>query len=437
MGDYEVIPCTEQGEVDVPIERFLDASGELKLHPDVEGSTYFEVSTGTKRLRLRAKGWVGFVPLTDTLVAYIAPRVPISNLTRMVRMAGQPRAPLTSFRGYETDGGWSDSLLEVYAETFKAQLEEVITGGLWRDYEERFERSSFPRGRLLVNRTVQDLVPRGIHHEAHVAWFERTADIPVNRCLRYAIRSLVVLLRGSPGHSKKLVRELVRELSAFDARFDGVTLDAERDFEVDPFVRGERPLPALRAYYRQPLDVAMAIIGRRGVLLNDNYDGSLKLASLAYNMNDVFEAYVHQTLRQYGDLAGWPAAVLDDRDGKQSLYADVTKPEATPDVVIRRPDGGTPLAIEVKNKPYKGIPKADDRNQAIVYALSYGSDKALVVRPCGSVEMESGLSRLGTVGGIDVFQYLMGLGAPDLEAEERKFGDAVAGLLPDDFDYRA
>jgi len=31
------------------------------------------------------------------------------------------------------------------------------------------------------------------------------------------------------------------------------------------------------------------------------------------------------------------------------------------------------------------------------------------------------------VGGIEVFQYLMGLGAPDLEAEERKFGS----------DYRA
>ena len=48
----------------------------------------------------------------------------------------------------------------------------------------------------------------------------------------------------------------------------------------DPLVSGALQLPSIRSYYREVLDVALAIIERKGVLL-EKAIGDLRLPSLA------------------------------------------------------------------------------------------------------------------------------------------------------------
>ncbi len=425
-----VIPCEEQGPVNIPLEEVLDSSAQLRLNPDIENGDYFAVHLKNGSLVLRARGYVGYIPLNDRIVVQVRPRVPVRNLSRLIQLSGVPPTVLTTMRGYDTHGEWNDSLLDAYAGALLGHVETVISHGLLREYVRREEVSSFPRGRVLFSRTIQDLRPRGIRHAAHVAWFDRSADNGPNRCLKYAMWTLARrYIELQP--KRRESRVLHRRLNALYATFESVALDHERRFLDDNLVRGTRSLPTLRAYYRDALTLARAVIDQRAVLI-ESAGGSVRLPSIVLNMNYVFEAYVRNVLRQHAETEGWSAAVLDGNDeGKKYLFNATPSPQATPDIVVRATDGTTPLVLEVKNVPVQA--EFSDRNainQAISYALSYRAKRVVLVHPRASWVQPIGLRLLGEVDDVAVYQYRLDLGAEDLPAEDAKFGEAVAQLLP-------
>jgi 5-methylcytosine-specific restriction enzyme subunit McrC len=67
-------------------------------------------------------------------------------------------------------------------------------------------------------------------------------------------------------------------------------------------------------------------------------------------------------------------------------------------------------------------------NQAITYALCYGTDRAVLVhqsKPGGA----KGVIPLGTIRGIRLDAYAFDLGAENLEAEETAFADRMFDLV--------
>ena len=420
-----IIHCEEHGPVDIPLSEVLDGKDRLNLNPEIESGDYFAVSLRQGVLTLRARGYVGYLPLNNRVVVYVRPRVPISNLSRLTRIAGELPTVLTSLRGYETADEWNDGLIDVYAAALIDHVKMVSMAGLLKDYQERQTLSSFPHGRVLTSRTIHTLIPRGIKHAAYISWHERTADNAVNRCLKYAVWCIAQQYTARSSLGQK-ARKLHRALNALYPVFDGVQLDHSHRFVSDPLVTGAHRLPALRVYYRDALNVALAAISQRAVLI-DNTDGGVRLPSLVINMNKIFEGYIRNTLASYAAEASWCLEVRDGNWNPEPLFHDAAEPDATPDIVLVRSDGTAALILEVKN-----VPKTDRDaiNQGITYAVSFGTRCVALVHPC-SANQSSGMELLGTAGNIAVYRYRIDLGAQDLFLEEARFGAAVARLVED------
>jgi 5-methylcytosine-specific restriction enzyme subunit McrC len=435
-----VIECEEYGTIDVPLEKVLTKSGKLNLHSSVERGDYFAVNMKRGALTLQARGFIGLIPLNDQLVVQVKPRVPIKNLTRIAEIAGMPATVLSFVRNYGTESRWSDSLIGIYAGALVEHVEDIIRYGFFREYSRQEEVSSFPRGRVILNRSIRSLESRGIHHAAHVSWYQRSIDNASNRCLKYALWTIAQHFIREPPNDRA-GRILHRRVSALHSMFDGVDLDYQRLFLSDAIVSGYRDLPALRSYYRDALEVSLAIIHQRAIMMEDT-SGNLRLPSMVLDTARAFEAYIRQVLSLFAAEEGWRLSVLDgNAEGKRPLFAPSPKlpsfptavpPDATPDVVLRAADEVTPLVLEVKNVPLKGISELSSRdaiNQAVTYAVTYRTNQVLLIHPCAAGQA-NGMRLLGKVGDIKVHQYRFNLAAADLPGEDALFASAVAELLP-------
>jgi|ERR1022692_390475 5-methylcytosine-specific restriction enzyme subunit McrC len=423
----KVIPCIEYGEVAVPMNYVLGASGRLLLNPQVEKGDFFGIILRRGQLTLRAGGYVGYIPLNDRIVVHVKPRVPIGNLTRIAEISGLPRKAMSSVRDYDLTGLWSDSFADLYAAALVGHVDTIRLNGLFREYHREEEGSSFPRGRILMGPTVQSYAARAQRHRAKSTWYARSIDNPGNRCLKYAMWLMAQHYGRKPPHTRepRIVRQ---RMNAAYSVFDGVTLDHARRFLNDPVVTGQRDLPPLRVYYREALDVALAIVRQHGLLLEEATGLAVRLPSIVLSMPDLFEAYIRKVLQMHAAETGWTQQVLDgNSEGSRSLYRGQALPPATPDVVVLR-DGAPPLILEIKYIPAKDKSSIDAVRQAVTYAACYETNRVVLVHPC-DVGHASGMRKLGDVGNIEVFQYRFDLSAHDLSAEATSFGQAVAAMM--------
>ncbi|MBU8857413.1 MULTISPECIES: McrC family protein [unclassified Micromonospora] len=426
-GEMRVLDCPEQGPIAIEVASLLDDSGRLRLSPEVETGDFFRISLSKGKLTLHARGYVGFVPVTERVVVRVVPRVPIGNLARMARIADHLPTVLSIIRGYTKGEDWSDSLASLYASALTSHIDTISANGMLRSYQRHEEPTSFPRGRLLVHQTVQRLNAHGIEHKAESAWFERSVNNSSNQCLKYAIWLLARHFVDQRNVDKN-VRRLHRKLNAQFSLFAGVDLDHGRRFMQDPLVAGKAELPTLRSYYRDALNVAAAVVEGRGVLI-DSDGGAVQLPSLVLNMDTLFENYVRATLTSFALERQWSHSVLDGNgEGSTRLFDNPRSYKATPDVVVRSEDGRTALVIEIKNVAAGDFSKRDAINQAVTYAVRYGCVKVVLAHPRGSDSFH-GLRSMGYIGPVEVYQYHFDLNSSDPVEEDQRFGQAVQSLL--------
>lgn len=423
----QVIPCVEYETVSISIRDLLGADGRLELSPDIESGNYFSASLSRGVLSLRAGGYVGYVPLNNRIIVRVKPRVPVVNLTRMVEICGLEKSTLSCVRDYDLSGSWRDSLADLYASALAGHVENIALNGLMRDYMRQEETSSFPRGRILAGPTVQSCVGRGKLYRAVNTWFMRTTDTPSNRCLKYAMWLMGQHYARSPSLDRQS-RHIQQRLNALYSTFDGVLLDHSLRFINDSVLVGQRGLPTHRSYYRDALDVSLAIVRQRGLLIEESMNSDLRLPSLVLSMPDLFESYVRRVLQLYASTNSWAWQVLDgNAEGSRSLYRGQAAVAATPDIVVQGKGDHESLVLEVKYIPVSDRSPREAVNQAVTYAACYETNRVVLVHPRGR-DHPSGMRELGFVGEVQVFQYRYDLGG-DLDLEAERFGRAVAELL--------
>jgi len=405
--------------------------GRLDIYPWLQGTEYIEIRVGATSTRIQAKGYVGLIPINDRLILEVVPRVPLS-IPRIMEVSGEsPVQLLHSFRSYATEGAMYPSLAAVYAAGLRLAVEEILQNGLLKVYERREEVTSFPHGRIDLGRTTTQQTARGVQHKATISYFRRTVDNSVNQCLLYAawrLTQYVSTLQASGMDGRH--RRLGQDLNAVWQHLGGVSLDRSEGFLGDPFVTGARTLPPLRAYYRPALDLALAITGRRAVVVESS-GSSVRLPSLLVDMSTVFEAYVRQVLVLAQRANRWPLEVLDgnilapEGGGSQLLHSG-RYVKATPDIVFRRRPGAPgpqhPLLVEVKYKPALDVPRRGDLNQVISYGMAFRAPAVVIAAPKakGTAGPRAGLSWIGNVESLDIYQYVLDLSG-DLPAAEREF----------------
>lgn len=439
--------CEEYQYVDIDPAALLDEKHDLVLNSGVDGKDAFSVYFVKGKLRLQASSLVGIVPINDRVMLRIRPRVPISNLTRMVHDTGHPTIALDSFREYRGHGSATDWAMDLYASALLRNVETIVQNGLHRSYVRREGEGSYPRGSVDLRRTVTRFVGRGNPHKLAFHWHERTTDTPVNRCLKAALLRIHRHLTRDTARPARGDRSKLSRLSGLMMAFSDVTVGDESALMADPMVLGLEALPEPRSYYRPALDLAVVILREQGLAL-DLGGEDVRLESLLIEMNQLFESFVRVALQRASRDRKWQEEVLDgNRDGYVSLYdvpqqlpkplgypmaavATTARADAKPDLVFRSKDGSIPLVAEVKNTVHGRhavLPERGEVNQAVTYAIRYGLRKTLLVHPW--VKGVSGLVYIGRVNEVDVFDYRLDLSSDDLDAAIGDMADAVQSLI--------
>ncbi len=416
--------------VDIPLKALLTDKGSvLDFDPKVTGHDYFSVQLRGTSLLVQARGFVGLIPLNERVALEVVPRVPIGNLARLLRIAGFATRTLEgAAQMYDREQHELPSLRDFLATALVAELGPIEAYGRMREYRERTERTAAPRGRFLMGAPETQMAAIGASTQVRASWFERTADTAANRCLKLA----VWLLANDYAHAGRLSGEqrwLVRRLNALYQLFEDAELDPYLKFLSDPFVTGVQPLPATRVYYRAALDVALTIVSRSSVALEQR-GLDVRLPSLILDLGEVFEGYVRGVLTEQISEGDTDLVVEDgNAQGKKPLFDERPSVEATPDIVMRDNASKYVLVVlDAKYKPANGKPDRDDLNQIITYAASFRSPRVVVVQPRSHDSDHAGLTQLGTMGRLKVFQYVINLGSADLVREEKAFGHAITQL---------
>ena len=447
-----LVDCVEYNHIDVDASLWLSEGHETQFNSEIDGRDVLRASFKKGVLRLQATSYVGVIPINDRVVVRVKPRVPIANLTRMVRETGHNVLALSTLnREYSGRGTADDWAMDIYTDALLDYVDELIDAGLLRTYERREGEGHLPHGRIDATRTLQRFAARGVPNKAVYSWFERTVDTPANRCLKAAMEVVHEHLSQARSKPRKGDRAKLARLAGQFHAFEEVTEDPDYRFLDDPQVFGLTPLPDPRAYYRPVLDLAMVILQGVGIALEIG-GSDMQLRSLLLDTNKLFENFVRVSLAKHAGAHGWPVDVVDGNTeaGRVDLY-DVPKPlpapfgtpmvalasqdpgKAQPDVVLKKLDGTFPLIAEVKNTIHgmnadrDTLPERGEVEQAVTYALRYDLPFTLLIHPW--IGGTKGLVYVGRVRSVDVYDYRLDLSSDDgVDAALADMGGVVAVL---------
>ncbi|SET98275.1 5-methylcytosine-specific restriction enzyme subunit McrC [Hymenobacter actinosclerus] len=419
----------------VPLNRgeLLDLqTGSLLLSPHVIGSGYIRVQADKDQVVIHAGPYIGLIPLNDYVTLEIVPRVPISNLVRILAASGRaPQRLPESLRTYATQAVPVGQIRDELANAFIRQVQLIGASGLHYIYETRKEDTSFPRGRILLNETITRLLAKGKRYLISTARFERNINTSPNQLLKLAL--LVLASTYQTSNKNGLVTKQLGAIRDCLAVFSGVTTLATHNLRLSTVFS---KLPPTREYYLPALELAQLILGIRGLDFDSN-EGNVSLPSLLWKMDDIFEDYVRWGLRQHllEALPKYEVADgnVDQQQGGGGKRLFVNGPDfrmANPDIVIMEVDMHAlrrPVAVfDVKYKPKK--PERDDLNQILAYAMSY---QVPVVGIISLAEMgkPSKLTFMGEIGMAKVYHYALQLGNNDLASEEAAITEVLLSLI--------
>lgn len=395
----------EREETAIPITEVWK-DGEIDIFPEVQNQKYFEIRFRGRRLIITAGKFVGFIPLNERIVIYVEPKVPATNLVHLLAVAGGVVA-LGRERQYRFVPSTAPPLLEAMAGAFISYLEAMEIDGLYKTYLNRNEAQSVLKGQMRFHESMQ-LWCRGKRHLAVSSYFDLSSDVPENQLLYFACRNLVshfLALGASP--------LTLRSLSLFEELFSraGVTLRLPEEGEITE--------AGLRVAHVRALRLANALIARQGVELPLG-GTDVFLPSFVIDMESLFEEYIVRVLRQ--NLP--QLQVVSGGEATKSLFDDRSVPTASPDAAFLSHDA----AVAVGDVKYKPRYTREDLNQVISYALSYRVRVAVLFLPALTAA-EAGLSKVGEVRGIHVYQHRMWLGAGDLFAEAREMATSLNAVF--------
>lgn len=426
-----IVECEEYEHINIDNALWISDEHRIVLNAEIDGRDVLRANFRGGVLQLQATSFVGVIPLNEHVVLRVRPRVPLANLTRMVIATGHSVLPLSAFREYAGRGTADDWAMDIYTDALLDHVDTILDAGMMRIYERLEGEGHFPHGRIDFARTVQRFAARGVPNKAAFSWYERTVDVPTNRCIKAAMQIVLehlLKVRDQPRKGDRLkIKRLAGQLGAFEEVAD----DTDLRFLEDSEVLGLVPLPDPRAYYRPALDLAMLVVCDQGISL-DLGGSDVQMGSLLIDTNKLFENFVRISLSEHAALNAWPVEVLDgNKDGKVDLYdvpdaapapfgvplealAKVDAGLAQPDVVLRTSDGSVVLVAEVKNTTHgKGsdaddvLPERGEVEQAVTYALRYGLTHTMLIHPW--IKGTQGLVYVGRIRTIDVYDYRLDL----------------------------
>ena len=246
-------------------------------------------------------------------------------------------------------------LLEIFITMFLEELTKLIQKGLKSDYITKEENLKFLKGKLKINEQIKH---NYIHKERFYAEYQEfMSDRVENRLIKTTLNYLYKKTKSNKNQQR--IREF---LFIFDEI--NISCNIKIDFSKTKL-------------NRQMKDYEQVLLWCKTFLLENSfspYKGNDIAFALLFDMNLLFESYVYDYLKRYGNFKNITA-----QDKQHHLaYLDGTDPkfQLKPDLVM---DSGTIIAdtkwkILSEDKTHNGISQAD-MYQLYAYGTKYKNCK--------------------------------------------------------------
>ena len=415
----------ERSEIDIDISEIVHEGGTLNILPQVKNYFSIDYKPRNNKLSLAAKGYIGLIPITTDLAIDIRPKFSINNLARLVSIAQGKFKSISYFSRYYNEKADAPKVVsEFLLDSFIAELEKLSSEGIFRDYLAKNEQSVCIKGRLNIADSIKKLWSHGNFHKVSIDYYELSPETSLNKLIKYTLEYCLTNL-----HKELITPDIKAKLIFFHQGFSNVTIGRSENFLQDAFeIIKNNKIPELRNYYINICEICRLLLTGSGIDF-DNHGTMLNISSFIVNMENIFESFLLNSLRNRKGLLHLNCTILDGNDeGKKKFFTPPGrgKGDAKPDIIIKI-NNDIKIIADAK---YKLKSKDSDRYQVISHALSYEAKIAILIMP--SNEQDTRIVELGGVGGafeIRVFEVFINISTDDLEAEELKLLTILKGLL--------
>ncbi len=348
--------------------------------------------------RVTARDYVGRISLPGGGLLVIRPKVGVSNLFYMLCAD----AGLANFHPPPTGLQEDEEIIPFVISALLVAAENVVAGGLYRDYSRREERLPYIRGRI----DLADQSRRGwLHHQHTCAYADHTSDIPENRLLAATLRLLPDLLKGrtEEQHLASRARSLL-------THFGGIThIRRAEALALLPRLRIHR----LNALYGPAL--ALCGLALRGLTLNEQA-GTHPYASFLVQMPRLFESFLTKQMARL-----LPKHNLRVVAQKHDYLDEERTVGIRPDILVYSGHERNPrLVLDAKYRRFDG-PDADpnrDLYQVSAYLDRYNLKSGVLVYPRFEGEEGARIGLRGTPKHLHILTLNLGASTPLLLDEE-------------------
>jgi 5-methylcytosine-specific restriction enzyme subunit McrC len=283
-------------------------------------------------------------------------------LVEMIRQAGFIRLSTLSDARLRLH---SASLLDIFFESFLAEVDQLTHRGLVRKYRQNRGNLNALKGRLVFQQHIsRNLTHRERFFTEHV-YYDR--NNPFNRILKVA---LDVLQRTSS--NPHLIASARRLSLSFQ--------------DVDDLLVSDDTFPRL-AYTRNTERYRRAIQLARLIILNYSPDvrsGIEDVLAILFDMNTLFERYVYAQLKRAEGRRPESDIIFKAQTSRLFWKAEGMHKYIRPDIIAHIEKGPDRYRIVLDTKwkvPRDGKPSDSDLHQMHSYNLQFGAARSILVYP--------------------------------------------------------
>lgn len=253
----QVYACHEQGAVSVPITDLV-IDGRVEIFPEVRDEGYFDIDYRRGELVLRAKNYIGLIPINNRVSIHVIPLLPIKNILYIVQKARRSLNYLPGYyRTYAIDPTPSGDIDELFLSALIDSLKAIETSGLLRRYIPK-RLDGLRSGRVLMSQTVTQHIARGDRLHLTIEKFIFSYDVIENRIVK---NTLVSLLRRVERKGDPKLRGKIKQVRYYLGFFDGVSDIPHMPQDLNQIQQRIKALPGSHKLYENILWLCSLLSG--------------------------------------------------------------------------------------------------------------------------------------------------------------------------------
>lgn len=381
VAKRDIIDLGERKPRLFPRDQLFDRDGRSLILAETRALKAIELRDVADAVELRARGLIGYLPLTPTIVLNLTPKFPIKNLWRMLEVADtEYEKVLPVLRSYQRADATPPH--ELLVKGFCHYAKSILSSGIARGYVQKSHRGYF-QPKLNFARTVSSYLSRGDELNIASDAFQFTAGLRANEILKSACLNFLRLMPRSEKWEaeRALLGDLLNALGSVHA--------CQMQF-------GEQSLAFslphwLKVSYFGALTVYAMLLGYSRIGFAYEPHGT-ELPSFLFSLDAVFESYIRNICREA--LRQEKIAVLDGNKSShhRPLFLDNKTYPIQPDLIFRR----RKVVLGLSEVKYKEKLDEHDRYQLISHTVASQAKVGVWISPTPP-NGKSGLSYVGKI----------------------------------------